>query len=181
MKNYKLNDFCFIDKINFHEQTKNIILDSIENFVKDNRVEGHDGQFISNTDWNIDSSVQRKWFDIFMSYNKEQVFEMYANIFKDFKIENFHITNWWFQQYENNSSHGWHNHGGCNFSNVYYLELPEDSSPTEFYNFDGGTEFANVKEGDLIIFPAHIPHRAANNSEKRRSVLVFNSNVQIVE
>lgn len=179
MEKHMINDCYFVKKMSSHIYTKNILLNSIENFVTNNPLIKDDKEYISNTDWNIDREIQREWFKIFMENNRDEIFELYSTIFKNFHIDNIHITNWWFQQYENNSSHGWHNHGGCNFSNVYYLELPKDSSSTEFFNFYGDNMFANATEGDLVVFPAHIPHRAINNSQKRRTVLVFNSNIHI--
>jgi hypothetical protein len=81
----------------------------------------------------------------------------------------------WFQQYETNGTHGWHVHD-CNFTAVYYVELPYNAPKTELI-LDGCVTTVDVNEGDLLIFPSFISHRAPRNtSEKRKTIVSFNLN-----
>jgi hypothetical protein len=171
------DELYFVVKIKKHKEIKDRILKSIEKFVQKNPIVDEFSN-ISNTDWNIPLNVRREWFEIFMGSSREDINLAYEKLYSGFEVKDFMIHNVWFQQYESNSHHGWHTHGGCNFSNVYYLELPEGSQGTEF-KFNDKTTFADVEEGDLVIFPAHIPHRSINLSNNRRTVLVFNSSLQV--
>ena len=47
-----------------------------------------------------------------------------------YKSKSWRITNAWFQQYEKNSYHEYHNHTQTNFTNVYFLELPDTNFKT---------------------------------------------------
>jgi hypothetical protein len=98
----------------------------------------------------------------------------------------WNMVNLWFQSYEKYNHFSIHNHGPEGYSAVLYLEYDsEEHTPTIFYS-----PFANwiksrlgtyesfapdIKEGDLIIFPASIQHEVPPNfSEKRRTVISFN-------
>ena len=181
MERFNLNNFYYVHSLSTHKYLKDILLNSISDFVENNCLVS-EGQNISNTDWNIDSSLEREWFNIFIKNNGEEIIDIYQNIYKNLDVsnKNIEITNWWFQQYENNAYHGWHNHPESSFSNVYYLELPDQNEATELFS-EGNNENITIdaKEGDLVIFPGYIPHRAKNTSNKRRTVLVFNCLINV--
>ena len=81
------------------------------------------------------------------------------------------IHNWWFQIYDKDSKHGWHTHPGSHFTNVYFIELPDSTLATEIK----GHNNLNIKEGDLITFPAYWPHRGPiNTTNKRKTIISFN-------
>ena len=84
------------------------------------------------------------------------------------------IENFWFQQYKKGDSHTWHRHGSI-FSNVYYVDLPEDSSKTSF-RFRGEEFEVDVKEGQILTFPSYLEHCSKPNlSDKIKTVIAFNS------
>ena len=99
---------------------------------------------------------------------------------------NWDMLNMWFQSYEKSNNFSIHNHGGEGYSAVLYVEYDSQEHPgTVFYSpfpnwikNRAGTYEAyvpDVKEGDLIIFPASIQHEVPQNrSEKRRTVISFN-------
>jgi hypothetical protein len=93
-----------------------------------------------------------------------------------FNWERYQIHNVWFQQYEQGSSHGYHTHTHCQFTGVYYLELPDIAPRTEMINpFDSTPTVINVSEGDVIIFPSFIRHRApVVQSDIRKTIISFN-------
>jgi uncharacterized protein YjlB len=87
------------------------------------------------------------------------------------KTDKFEIINYWFQQYKKNSFHGWHTHANAHFANVYFVECPKDNQ-TMFRDFK-----IDCKEGDIISFPAFLPHCSAPlQSEQRKTIVSFNSN-----
>lgn len=99
---------------------------------------------------------------------------------------NWDMLNMWFQSYEKSNNFSLHNHGAEGYSAVLYVEYDSEEHPgTVFYSpfpnwikNRAGTYEAyvpDVKEGDLIIFPASIQHEVPpNRSEKRRTVISFN-------
>ena len=94
---------------------------------------------------------------------------------KYFKAKSWKIENGWFQQYQEKSSHYYHTHPGVNFTNVYFLELPDKQFKTFIQS--GGKEYNyKAQEGQIITFPAHLLHRSKENGNFRKTVISFNSN-----
>ena len=153
-----------------HKQNLLNLIDSIPN-LSSNVTEGEQ---VSKSDWYLNSSYPRKYWDYF--YNiLTPWFDHIENKYGH-KISKIRIGNYWFQQYLNNNYHEWHTHPNCNFSNVYYLELPKTNITTEFKDYKP----ISVKEGDIITFPAYLLHRSPiNSSGKRKTVIVFNSNMYV--
>jgi hypothetical protein len=84
------------------------------------------------------------------------------------------VYNYWFQMYSKGDWHAWHNHLGANFSNVYYLNLPEGAAKTTFKIL--GKEFSiEVKEGQVLSFPGIVNQCSKPNpSEEPKVVIAFN-------
>ena len=85
----------------------------------------------------------------------------------------------WFHQYESGDLFGWHHHGGASWSMIYYVELPMDGPKTEFMIPPFSSVFAaDVKEGDVLIFPSQIQHRSTiNYSRQRKTIISANFNM----
>ena len=66
----------------------------------------------------------------------------------------------WFQKYKKSYFHNWHTHHQVNFGLVYFLKLSNSNFKTEFKKLDGKIIDYDCREGDVILFPAYIPHRA---------------------
>lgn len=151
----------FIMKIEEHNEYKERLLSLID------KMPDSTYQTVTKTDWNISKDYHREYLEVF--YN-----EILLKYLK--KQQNFHnankmeITNGWYQQYENNSEHYWHRHTKANFTNVYFLELPNKENRTEIENVEYDAE-----EGYLITFPAHLLHRS-KPSKDRKTIISFNSN-----
>ena len=93
------------------------------------------------------------------------------------------FTDMWFQTALKGMSHGCHNHGASGWSSVIYLDYDDKiHSPTKFYSpfnnpWNGKLEdyLPPVKEGDMVIFPAHITHEAEDNtSDVPRTIISYN-------
>ena len=91
-----------------------------------------------------------------------------------YKAKRWKIINSWFQQYEKNSYHEYHNHPQSNFTNVYFMELPDTNFKTVIKIENKEYEYS-VKEGQLITFPAHLLHTSKPNGNERKTVISFNS------
>ena len=152
-------------------------------------VVGFDDRNAKNYSQEIDSSQKIFNTDFFYSNSRDTGYSNYKNLVipifdnhnklvADFLHYNSPIStlNIWFQQYAKNDYHGWHRHTHCLFSNVYYVDLPSNSSRTTFRHI--GSEFElDVEEGMIITFPSFLEHCSKpNSSEYIKTVISFNSN-----
>ena len=154
----------FIMKIEEHEEYKERLLSLIDKMP--------DSSYgpITKTDWELDKDTPREYLDVFY----QEIFGKYTEKQMEFyKADSLDISNGWFQQYTDNSYHFWHNHARANFTNVYFLELPNKEHRTEIKDVEYDAE-----EGDLITFPAMLHHRS-KPSDGRKTVISFNSNFLI--
>jgi len=166
-----LESFYFVNKIKEHKENKNKLLKLIEKIPVNNLVTEREN--ILHTDWNLPKEYKREYLDFF--YN---IISPYMNeIMKKVYCLKWSIGNGWFQQYKKDNEHHWHNHCGANYSNVYYLEMPNKDMKTEFYNILTKKIITfNIQEGDLITFPAHILHRSKKiKNSQRKTIISFNS------
>jgi hypothetical protein len=158
-----------------HQDLKYEILKLIEQTPYDSPKELQAEVNITKTDWNHSKNMDRKW----VRYLFQDLMDHMLVGYKELGYGNFTVTDLWFQQYEENSEHGWHIHGE-NFTNVYYLELPNETPKTQLISpYDQKTIIElDVKEGDTVIFPSFVLHKAPKNkSNQRKSIVSFNSEV----
>ena len=128
-------------------------------------------ELVSKSDWNLPRDFTRKYLDLFY----EKVIESSMKKIQDYhKADDWSISNGWFQQYKKDSLHEWHNHNGANFTNVYFLELPDLKFKTKIKVGDDVIEY-EAEEGDLISFPAYLLHTSEKNGDSRKTVIAFNS------
>ncbi|MDB4343038.1 2OG-Fe(II) oxygenase family protein [bacterium] len=149
-----------------HNKHKAVLLDY---FSKEPKRHTTNGDNISNTDWKDNGNKDREW----IHYFKDNVFNQIQNHLLDDRLATkVTIHNIWFQQYEQNDYHGWHTHTNTQFTNVYYVELPDVSMKTEIL----GEEDIEIREGDILSFPAYMFHRSKENkSTQRKTVISFNT------
>ncbi len=125
---------------------------------------------ISYTDWNC-SNKNRTYFKFLVEHLKP----IMTSIANELYSYDWNIDHYWFQQYYKNDYHSWHTHIKTQFTNIYYVELPELSMATEIYKHKKLT----LKEGNLLTFPSWWYHRSiVNNTDKRKTIISFNSNFQ---
>ena len=127
------------------------------------------------TNYNISKTDWKKSFDMnrdYVKYLLEEFTPYINNIGENLKTEKCSIFDMWYQQYNKNDNHEWHNHGVTNLANIYFVELPDETG-TEFLDF----KVDDIKEGDLLTFPAYYMHRSPiNKSNERKTIVSFNSN-----
>lgn len=83
----------------------------------------------------------------------------------------------WFHQMSMGDYDNWHNHFGCQWIGIYYVDLPEGEE-TELMDFDGKVEQAKVKEGELLIFPSGYAHRSPPKiHDDTKTIIAFNFSV----
>ena len=99
------------------------------------------------------------------------------------KCKSWNIYNAWYQIYKKQDTHSWHIHPDVNYTNVYYIDLPEQKIKTQLYDIieDKIIDEIEIKEGQLFTFPAHIIHRSPINTyDKTKTIISFNSNFRQV-
>lgn len=179
MEKFFLESPCVVSNFSKHNEYKNVILNLLNKAqyknVKDKKVETN----ITKTDWDFSRNPNRPWVKKILPELTNHVSEMYKSIGYDTIL----ITELWFQQYSQESEHGWHVHGST-FTNIYYLELPEDAPKTQIVNPANQKEIIelDVKEGDFACFPSFVLHKAPeNNSLSRKTIISFNLEVNFPE
>jgi len=158
-----------IKTIKEHNLIKNKILNIIDsckgnNFFLKNEATLSDEK-ISKTDWHLK--------DLNLEY-KKLINSKIIPYIKENRYTNLILGDIWFQQYYEGDVHGWHVHANCQFSHVYFLELPQKKYATQFF-FDKLIK-VNVNEGDLLSFPSHFIHRGPLiEKNTRKTIIAFNS------
>ena len=171
MKLFELNSFYIVTDIKEHQKIKSKLLSCIESMPHDS-IDVR-SEIVSKTDWNIPSSYKREYLDIFYSVIEPYMEEMAFKL-KSTKCE---IRNAWYQVYNDNDKHDWHVHPAANYTNVYYLSLPDKSLKTQLYDLvnERIVENIDVQEGQILTFPANVIHRSPTNTKDQKVVISFNS------
>jgi len=166
-----INSYIFIQKVKEHKEIKNKLLSLLDE-IKNDKIES-DNEKIQKSDYNLSVDVERKYGSMF-----QDIVRPYNENIKEFyKAEKILINNYWFQQYGDNGYHNFHIHPFSLLSNVYYLEL-ENNNSTVFYDMQNKKEIKyNLEEGDLITFPSLLPHKSQINTNGRKTIISYNSDV----
>jgi hypothetical protein len=166
-----MNDFpFFITKFEKHEELKHLILSSIKDDSSVKVENDHD--VIYQTDWYVDSTVERKYLKLFFDELDVQMKE----IFNAIKHDDYCYQTFWFQRYKKHDTHSWHQHRGSSWASIYFLELDSMAPKTIFKNVTNERIFMpDVEEGDIITFPGFVWHCSPpNESENLKTIIAFN-------
>jgi len=122
---------------------------------------------ISNTDWHLSRDFPRTYIDLLLPELNQAITSLKLT-----------MNNYWFQQYIPGNNHGWHTHPMCNYSSVYFVELP-DMVETLFKNYKNEEFTVKAKEGDFVVFPSHLEHCSPENkTQTRKTIISINFNLQ---
>lgn len=163
-------------KLNNHANLKQELLDSINSTTLAENIFGPNNN-ITRCDWGPGRyDPNREWLKI-LQFDLNEHLKTWA---KEFKYESFTIHEIWFQQYAKDGKHSWHVHG-CNFTSVYYLDLPGETPKTQWVDPLTGKECDFiVEEGDIITFPSWTIHRApVNQTDNMKTIISWNMDVGI--
>ena len=164
-------NYFFKTKVENHDEIKEKLLEQF-NLIPNNPFSNHH-QDILHTDWNMPPNMHREYHGLFFKTVQGHVEE----VTKRLNCTKYKIDNYWFQQYINSGYHHWHTHGHAHFTNVYFIECPQGY----------GTQFIDnqyeCEEGDIISFPAFIPHSSPpiKNENERKTIISFNTNFFIID
>ena len=127
MEIFQIPTVIIRQKVKEHKIIKQNLLKMFDNSNSEN-INNED--LISKTDWLKSQDMNREYINYFVS----NITPYIKNIGKEVKANDCKIIGMWYQQYYKNDKHNWHNHGGVNWANIYYVELPEKGVNTQFYD-----------------------------------------------
>ncbi len=145
----------------------------------DTRVNSTLDVHINRNDYHLSSNAERDWVKLFYpQFEKECL-----TFAKSMGFSSFEITAMWYQQYGGGDVHGWHHHGGSNYSGVFYLENEGDVFTTEFINSKSKEVFSvTIKEGEVCFFPAFVLHQSPKNFfNSKKTIISFNIDFLLFE
>ena len=176
MSTVKLNTPCLLDSFKDHEKLKNTLVSLIKETKADylNEQQDYYSDLIHRLDWSQSTDKNRKWVKHILPSLQDH-FENYA---KKLGYEKVDVTNIWFQQYNQNGKHGWHTHAE-NYTGVYYVQFSNKCAKTELIDpFSQNKKIEiEAKEGDIVIFPSYVIHRATEQKENVEKIIIsFNIN-----
>jgi hypothetical protein len=164
-----------IEKFELHKHIKSELMLAINKATADHLFV-HNNTDITRCDWQSNGKADREWVQILIP----KLMPWLNAWSKQFGYEYCSINELWFQQYETSSFHGWHIHGS-NWTAVYYLDMPNNAPKTKWINpKDKNINEFNVSEGDILIFPSYIIHRAPmNTSSDTKTIISWNMNTEL--
>lgn len=158
-------DHIWLYSVKDHQEHKDKLLDQIEDMKDLYGLElNEQGYWYDFECPDLPRTYEKLAKDIMLRYCLKTTKAYHGKFFKIGKI--------WFQQYPEGTKFGWHTHPMSNFACVYYVELPDDLS-TEFFHIGQ----KDAKEGDVIIFPSFLPHRAPQVKVGRKTIISFNFDI----
>ena len=166
-------DLVWVHELESHKIIKPKIINLIENYEQ----VGDCPDPVTKTDFYDDTRPNQH--PNYFSILEQNAVSLWKEICNKYWVKDFTTSGCWFQQYVNNSWHGWHVHGNSSISLSYLLELPERKFSTEFVDIERNTTFqVDVEEGDVIIFPSYIIHRSPiiTDSNVRKTTIAINLN-----
>ena len=159
-----------VNSVKDHKSHKKTLLKLIGDFER-----LHDTKDYTNcsTDFNISQDIERDYLDYFHIHILDNVIESISKQLGLAPCE-WDVLMAWFQQYNQSNVHSWHNHAYTQFTNCYFLELPDASHKTEILDINGNILEYDAKEGDIITFPAWMKHRSKPHKGEQKTVIAFN-------
>ena len=159
-----------VNTVKNHEEHKKTLLKLIGDFER-----LHDTKDYTNcsTDFNISQDIERDYLDYFHIHILDDVIESISKQLGLAPCE-WDVLMAWFQQYNQSNVHSWHNHAYTQFTNCYFLELPDATHKTEILDINGNILEYDAKEGDIITFPAWMKHRSKPHEGEQKTVIAFN-------
>lgn len=174
----KLNTTALLKPFKYHNEMKDTLRSLIETSYCEsiNVKDSNCGDEISRLDWSKYPDFDREW----VKYVKPRLQEHFEICADDLNYRGCRIKGLWYQQYIKNNIHDWHIHGD-NYTGVYYLELPDDTPKTELIDQYNKKITIEADEGDIVIFPSFIIHRAPKmQSDSRKTIISFNLEFDII-
>jgi hypothetical protein len=171
----------FIGVLSEHAEIKDKILHNINNMKEAERIVNEKTDTnITRCDWTVPREVNREYIPFFMPALTNYM----GRLIEIIGYDACDIHNIWFQQYTKNSTHDWHVHLQCQWTNVYYVEMPEDAPQTQLLiPWENNKVITlDVKEGQMVTFPSFVIHKAPTvESDTRKTIISYNCDFNITD
>ena len=167
MRKYNYPFPILIDRFDKHDLVKDELLRLINDAEPD-----EDRGEITAVDWFQSRHFDRPWVEFILEDFKNQLIKMVSTL----GCERIALYEIWYQQYANKSTHDWHVHG-FNYTGVYYVDMSDGCASTRLSNETNPYVHSDpsVQEGDVIIFPSTLKHRAlVQNVDYTKTIISFN-------
>jgi len=181
VRKFLLESFYTIGPLLNHSEIKQQVLNSLDHAQIDTLVmrDSYYDDSVSKLDWSQAQDFTRPWVKLLKPHIEDYLNKLAVALGYQSSI----IDEFWFQQYVNGNSHGWHTHGS-NFTGVYYLELDNNSPKTEIIEPSKQNKkiTLDVKEGDIVMFPSYTIHRApVIKNDIRKTIVSFNFILNLID
>ena len=171
---FRLQSFYSLSNFESHDALKEKLLHqiSLADNVPMNWKDKYYDDNIHRCDWDLGEDFKRTFVKEFLPPLNDHLDE----IGKAFSLSEVVLRQIWYQQYKTGDLHGWHNHAGCQFTGVYYLDQPKDAPKTQIITpLSDEVITIDFKEGDILIIPSYIIHTSQKNtSDKIKTIISFN-------
>jgi len=78
--------------------------------------------------------------------------------------------------------HTWHLQPGCQFTSVYFVDLPDSKYSIEVLGLNEKLITIDAKDGDIITFPSWLQHRVIpNHGTKNNTIIVINTSFNLTD
>jgi hypothetical protein len=178
MKTQMLQFPIQIKKFAPHNELKEKVLDAINRQEQFQHLQGPTND-ITRCDWDpARFDRTREWLGIIGAPLSQHLEEWASGL----DYDSVDLCEIWFQQYATHSKHSWHVHGG-NFTNVYYVDMPDGAPKTKWVDPITKSQYTfDVEEGDIITFPSWLIHSGAENFSKEvKTIISWNMDVHVTD
>ena len=182
-------------KVSNYEKINNELINYIYNLYKNDpdgvKKSNIDGWHSKSFDLNEKENVPNKFFSL-INHHIEDVFTKYGWIYDITKVK---CTSMWAIINKKGNFNIEHTHSNNYLSAAYYVKAPDNCGNFKVTNpnsinrnffpksnksteFNAKTATIEIKEGDLLIFPAYLPHSVEENkSNDERIIVSFNLDI----
>ena len=171
MQKIKLNTACLLNSFENHHNVKKTLLGMLDHADAEVHELGKDkfDDFIHRLDWDKNEDFNRPW----VQYLKPFLENYFNQCAQYLGYQTAKIKQIWFQHYNTEGRHGWHIHGE-NYTGVYYVKFNKKCAKTELIDplKQNKKIVINAKEGDIVIFPSYVIHRATTQKENEDKIIV---------
>lgn len=162
---YKIENFAYY---------QNLLLQHIENEIETKScawyITGEEGTAIK-SDWSRTYSTHPDYKDLVIEMLKTPMRLYLSNFHENVRIS---LDSMWWTQYETTGTFDWHTHEGANLVAVIQLQLESPLDATKIWGYD-----ETIEEGEIVIFPAMLPHTGAKTIGKRKTTIGLNMQMMI--
>lgn len=178
------SDFIFWKPVSEHKKIKEKLISLIEKNLK--KTEGKQlNRWLCdvNTEYFENDTNYQKYMDLILNEIYPAVDMLFSEV-NNLKIpKQSTVTQIWYNYYDTSHGQEVHNHPSCSLSGIYLLHLQEENK-TVFYSYSSTNsslccevkKTTEIKEGNIILFPAHLAHYVLPCDKKRISI-AFNIKV----